>query len=82
MAYGRWTLPQSGLKTFVDDGRERMWITECTGVAPDMEVDNLPHAAFNGNDAQLDAAIRYLTEKMAKEPMRQPTAPAYPVLPR
>jgi len=51
-------------------------------VAPDIEVDNPPHATFNGGDAQLDAAIRYLTEKMAKEPMRLPKAPVYPVLPR
>ena len=70
------------LGSFVDDGRERMWITEGSGVAPDIEVDNPPHATFNGGDAQLDAAIRYLTEKMAKEPMRLPKAPVYPVLPR
>jgi tricorn protease len=70
------------LGSFVDDGKERAWITEGTGVAPDMEVDNPPHATFNGADAQLDAAIRYLQEKMAKEPMREPKAPAYPVLKR
>jgi tricorn protease len=70
------------LGSFVDDGKERAWITEGTGVAPDMEVDNPPHATFNGADAQLDAAIRYLQEKMAKEPLREPKAPAYPVLKR
>ncbi|MBL8522483.1 MAG: PDZ domain-containing protein, partial [Betaproteobacteria bacterium] len=70
------------LGSFVDNGKERVWITEGTGVAPDMEVDNLPHATFNGSDAQLDAAIRYLQDKMAKEPLREPKAPAYPVLQR
>ncbi len=68
--------------SFVDDGRERAWITEGVGVAPDMLVDNLPHATFNGQDAQLDAAIRYLKDKMAKEPMRVPQVPGYPRLGR
>jgi len=70
------------LGSFVDDGKERAWITEGTGVAPDMEVDNPPHATFNGADAQLDAAIRYLQDKMVKEPLREPKAPSYPVLQR
>ncbi|MEP7154206.1 MAG: S41 family peptidase [Betaproteobacteria bacterium] len=65
--------------SFVDDGKERAWITEGIGVAPDMEVDNLPHATFNGGDAQLEAAIRYLSEKIAKEPVRAPVVPAFPV---
>jgi tricorn protease len=66
--------------SFVDDGKERAWITEGVGVAPDIVVDNLPFATFNGADAQLDSAIAYLMDKMAKEPMRKPLAPAYPVM--
>jgi tricorn protease len=66
--------------SFVDDGKERAWITEGVGVTPDIVVDNLPFATFNGADAQLDAAISYLMDKMAKEPMRKPLAPAYPVI--
>ena len=65
--------------SFVDDGKEHAWITEGVGVAPDVRVDNLPHATFNGRDAQLDAAIAYLLDKMTKEPMRKIAAPAYPV---
>jgi len=65
--------------SFVDDGKERAWITEGVGVAPDVEVDNLPNATFNGADAQLDAAIRYLTDKIAKEPVKAPVIPAFPV---
>ena len=65
--------------SFVDDGKERAWITEGAGVAPDIRVDNLPHATFNGSDAQLDAAVAYLMDKMAKEPMRKISVPAYPV---
>ena len=64
---------------FVNEGKERMWITEGVGVAPDIRVDNLPHATFNGSDAQLDAAIGYLLDKMAKEPMQKPVVPAYPI---
>ncbi|MBL8511704.1 MAG: PD40 domain-containing protein [Betaproteobacteria bacterium] len=66
--------------SFVDNGRERAWITEGVGVAPDIEVDNLPFATFNGGDAQLDAAIRYLMEKMTAQPIKPPQAPPYPVL--
>ncbi len=63
--------------SFVDDGKERAWITEGVGVSPDIMVDNLPFATFNGGDAQLDAAIAYLMDKMAKEPMRKPVPPPY-----
>ena len=45
---------------------------------PDVVVDNLPHAAFQGKDAQLEAAIKYLQEKIAKEPVEVPKPPAYP----
>lgn len=65
--------------SFVDDGKERAWITEGTGVAPDMEIDNLPFATFNGADTQLDAAIKYLNEKIAKEPVKTPVMPAFPL---
>ena len=67
---------------FVDNGPgskgERNWITEGVGVKPDMEVDNLPHATFNGSDAQLDAAIAYLLDRMTKEPINAPVMPAFP----
>ncbi len=66
--------------SFVDDGKERAWITESVGVAPDIAVDNLPFATFNGSDKQLETAISYLLDKMVKEPMQKPTPPAYPVM--
>jgi tricorn protease len=49
------------------DGR---WITEGKGISPDIEVDNLPHATFNGEDAQLQAAIKLLKKKMQKNPVQ------------
>ena len=47
-------------------------------MVPDIVVDNLPHATFNGEDAQLDAAIAYLEEQIRKDPRDVPPPPAYP----
>ena len=60
-------------------GPEGAWLIEGHGVDPDQVVDNPPHATFEGEDAQLDAAIRYLQEKIKAEPVPVPKAPAYPV---
>ncbi|MEL7338737.1 MAG: S41 family peptidase, partial [Planctomycetota bacterium] len=57
---------------------DRMWLIEGSGVSPDIEVDNLPHATFKGKDAQLEAAIDYLKKKIAEDPRKLPTAPDYP----
>ena len=54
------------------------WLIEGHGFVPDIEVDNLPHVTFNGKDAQLEAAIKYLKELIAKDPRKVPPVPAYP----
>ncbi len=59
-------------------GPEGEWLIEQVGVKPDIVVDNPPHATFNGDDAQLDAAIQYLLEEIRKDPREVPAAPAYP----
>jgi tricorn protease len=59
-------------------GPEGDWLIEGHGVDPDIVVDNLPHATFNGGDAQLDAAITYLEEEIRKNPVPKPVAPRYP----
>jgi tricorn protease len=59
-------------------GPEGDWLIEGHGVDPDIVVDNLPHATFNGEDAQLDAAIRFLQEEIRKKPVPKPIAPKYP----
>ena len=59
-------------------GPEGEWLIEQIGVIPDIVVDNLPHATFNGGDAQLDAAIAYLLDKIENEPLPVPAPPAYP----
>ena len=57
---------------------EGQWLIEGHGVDPDMVVDNLPHATFEGKDAQLDAAIAYLQEEIKEQPDPGPPPPAYP----
>jgi tricorn protease len=59
-------------------GPEGLWLIEGHGVDPDLVVDDAPHATFEGKDAQLDAAIQYLQEKIKIEPVPVPKAPAYP----
>lgn len=56
----------------------RNWIIEGTGVKPDIRVDNLPHQAFLGKDAQLEAAIAYLRKKIKEDPPSNPEAPNRP----
>ncbi len=41
-------------------------------------VDNLPHATFKGEDAQLKAAIEHLQKLIARDPIEVPPVPAYP----
>lgn len=54
------------------------WLVEGRGFVPDIEVENLPHATFQGEDAQLDAAIQLLQEKIVAEPIEVPAVPDYP----
>jgi tricorn protease len=59
-------------------GPEGQWLIEGHGVEPDVVVDNLPRATFEGNDAQLDAAIEHLLEEIESDPRPVPDAPRYP----
>ncbi len=59
-------------------GPERKWLIEGHGVDPDIVVDNLPHSAFGGKDAQLEAGIKYLQQLIRDHPNPVPAAPAYP----
>jgi tricorn protease len=60
-------------------GPEGEWLIEQIGLVPDIEVDNLPKETFDGQDAQLDAAIRYLKGKIAEDPRAVPPPPPFPV---
>ena len=59
-------------------GPEREWLIENHGVEPDIVVENPPHATFSGEDAQLDAAVRYLLDKIAEDPRAVPEPPPFP----
>jgi len=59
-------------------GAEGKWLIEGRGFEPDIEVDNLPHATFNGNDAQLQTAIDFLLKKIKDDPREVPPVPQFP----
>jgi tricorn protease len=59
-------------------GAEGEWLIEGRGFEPDIVVDNLPYATFNGEDAQLSTAIEFLEKFIAEDPREVPEPPAYP----
>ena len=59
-------------------GPEGKWLIEGWGVDPDIVVENLPRATFEGSDAQLDAAIAHLKSLIATDPRPVPSRPPYP----
>ncbi len=56
----------------------KVWLVEGRGVQPDIVVDNLPHQAFLGKDAQLEAAVAYLRKKIEEDPPKIPEPPPRP----
>lgn len=63
-------------------GPEGKWLIEQHGVDPDIVVDNLPHATFNGADAQLDTAVKFLLDEIQRDPRALPAPPPYPAIGR
>ncbi len=59
-------------------GPEGKWLIEGRGVEPDITVDNLPYATFNGKDAQLEYAVDYLKKQIKDNPVDVPPAPLHP----
>jgi tricorn protease len=59
-------------------GPEGKWLIEGHGVDPDIVKDNLPHATFTRNDAQLEEALKVLQDEIQKDPRPVPKAPPYP----
>lgn len=59
-------------------GPEGKWLIEGHGVDPDIVVDNAPHSTFEGKDAQLEAAIRFLSDAIREHPNPVPQPPPYP----
>lgn len=63
---------------FAPYGLDRTWVIEGHGVDPDIEVQNMPGDVLQGRDAQLEAGIKYLLQRLEEEPMEIPPRPAYP----
>ena len=55
------------------------FIVENEGVAPDVEVEQLPGEVIKGNDPQLQKAMEIALEELKKNPPAEPKRPAYPV---
>jgi len=58
------------------DGR---WVVENEGVAPDVEVEQLPAEVIAGKDPQLEKAIEIVLSELAKRPPHKPKRPEYPI---
>ncbi|MBX2815991.1 MAG: PDZ domain-containing protein [Saprospiraceae bacterium] len=54
------------------------WLIEGHGFEPDIELDNLPHATFKGEDAQLDRGIQHLLQLIDEDPREVPPPPPFP----
>ncbi len=59
-------------------GPQGTWLIEGRGVEPDITVDNLPHATYEGQDAQVEAAVKFLQQEIRENPVPAPTPPPYP----
>ncbi len=55
------------------------FVVENVGVAPDIEVEQLPADIINGKDPQLEKAIEVVLEELKKNPPEEPVRPPYPV---
>ena len=74
-------LADQGVATAAENGvfgPDHNWLIEGRGVEPDIVVDNLPHATFEGQDAQLEAAIQRLKDLIREKPIENPAPPKYP----
>jgi tricorn protease len=71
----------NGVATAAETGvysADGKWLIEGHGVEPDIIVDNLPHATYDGSDAQLKAAIDLLQTQIKLDPRPVPQHPPYP----
>ncbi|MCP4663077.1 MAG: acetyl-CoA synthetase [bacterium] len=57
---------------------EGSWTVENEGVAPDIEVIDLPEALIAGGDPSLEKAVEVLLEELGKHPKTRPEVPQPP----
>jgi tricorn protease len=78
-----------GYPTLIDGGRvtapryaiyglQGDWEVEGHGIAPDVEVQELPKDVAAGHDAQLERAVSIVLEQLKEHPVVEPPVPAYP----
>lgn len=68
---GRNRLADRGLARVAETPQHAMdgtWVVEGYGVEPDIQVENLPYATFNGSDAQLERGIAELHKLLEQNP--------------
>ncbi|WP_028100337.1 S41 family peptidase [Pseudoduganella violaceinigra] len=77
-------LADNGMVRVAETGQfseaDGQWLIEGAGVAPDVEVDNLPHATYTGRDRQLEVALEMLQKKLKEQPVRPLQPQAIPAL--
>ncbi|MGV7210660.1 S41 family peptidase [Oxalobacteraceae bacterium A2-2] len=78
------SLSDNGMARVAENGQfstaDGQWLIEGVGVTPDVEVDNLPHATFEGRDRQLEVAIELLEKKLKDQPVKPYQPQAIPSL--
>jgi Tol biopolymer transport system component/C-terminal processing protease CtpA/Prc len=67
------TAPSSGVW-----GPAGQWDAENVGIPPDIEVEHDPELVRQGNDPQLERAIKEVLAELEKNPVKTPKRPAYP----
>lgn len=60
------------------DPDKKNWVIEGHGVAPDIEIDNLPEDMLKGRDTQLEKAIEVILQELRENPKEIPPRPALP----
>jgi tricorn protease len=77
-------LSDNGMARVAENGQfntaDGQWLIEGVGVTPDVEVDNLPHATYQGQDRQLEVALELLDKKLKEQPIKPYQPQAIPAL--
>ncbi|MEM9362642.1 MAG: PDZ domain-containing protein [Bacteroidota bacterium] len=78
-----------GYPEFIDGGvvtapnlafySEKGFRVENEGVAPDVDVEQLPELVIKGQDPQLEKAIEIVMKQLNENPPKETTTPAYPI---
>jgi len=63
------------LAIWTEDG----FVVENEGVPPDVEVEQTPKDVIAGHDPQLERAIQVVMDELAKNPLKKPKRPAFPI---